>query len=517
MAEETLTPQDTQTQAADSGDPTPVANPDGIAEQSPPKLQQKVEITDAGPCKKHVKVIIDRAQIDARFEEKFSELMLQERPQVRGFRPGKAPRKLIERQFRDQVAEEIKRELLMASLEQLANDHLIAPISPPNLDPFALSIPPEGPFIYEFDVEVRPEFDLPPYKGLKIRRPVHTFTAEEIEREKRRLLEPHGQIVPKEGDPPVAEYDDYISGDLTILHNGNELRSLKETQLKVEPRLVFKDGVSRDFGEKVRGASPGETREFTITLSDEIPAPQLRGQTLQARLTVHEVKTVRLPDLTPEFLENTFGVRTPEALDEYVRTLLERRLELIQRQQARQQVLELLAGSANWELPQDLLRRQARKVLQRHILEMQNAGLGEEQIQGRMRMLQMEALRTTARDLKEHFVLQKIAEAENIEITDEDIDAEIERLALRQGVPYRKMKARVEKEDLAEVIAAQLLERRALDLILAHADYEDYEWKPTAEDQPVATMTAEAAPAAATAPAETTGSEPNDTLAPPQS
>src|SRR5262245_51554485 len=143
-------------------------------EEGPIKLQQTVEISDVGPCKKHVKVTVDRGAIDKRFEERFTELTLSDQPQVRGFRPGKAPRKMIERQYYDSVADEIKSQVLMASLEQLAEDQAISPLSPPDFNPGLLNIPKEGPFVYEFDIEVRPEFELPEYKNMTLRKPVHT-------------------------------------------------------------------------------------------------------------------------------------------------------------------------------------------------------------------------------------------------------------------------------------------------------------------------------------------------------
>src|SRR6266508_1005087 len=160
-----------------------------VEHEGPIKLQQMVEIKDVGPCKKHVKVTVDRGAIDERFNERFTELTHSDQPQVRGFRPGKAPRKIIERQYYESVAEEIKSQVLMASLEQLAEEQTIAPLSPPEFDPTVLNIPKEGPFVYEFDIEVRPEFELPEYKGMKLRRPVHTYTPAEVEAEKKRLLE----------------------------------------------------------------------------------------------------------------------------------------------------------------------------------------------------------------------------------------------------------------------------------------------------------------------------------------
>jgi trigger factor len=473
--------------ADDATPDTPADAPATVTVEAPVKLKQAVEIKDVGPCKKHVKVTVEREQIDERFDEKYTELVQSDQPQVRGFRPGKAPRKLIEKQYHESVAEEVKTQVLMASLEQLAEEQAISPLSPPELDPYAIAIPKDGPFIYEFDIEVRPEFDLPDYKGLSLRRPTHTFTAAEVEAEKRRLLEPYGQLVPKE--PPVVALNDYLTADVVISFNGKEINKLNEVRVKAEKQLALSDGVAADFGAKMVGAKPGDVRDVEIELSQELGAEQLRGRKVQARFSVKDVKTIRQPELTAELLE-VFSVSTPDALDEFVRTLLERRLEYTQRQVARQHVLEKLASGANWELPQDLLRRQARKTLQRRLMEMKNAGMSDEQIKGRRRLLEQDVLKTTAAALKEHFVLQKIAELEKIEIEDDDLDAEIERIADQSGESFRKVKARMEKEDLMEALATDLLERKALDLVLAGATYEDYEWKAEEQGADVATVEA---------------------------
>src|SRR5207253_1727427 len=158
---------------------------------------------------------------------------------------------------------------------------------------------------------------------------------------------------------------------------------------------------------------------------------------------------------------------------ERIRVLMERRLEYLQRQSAREQVLAEIAAAANWELPQDLLMRQARKALGRKIMEMRSGGISEEEIRGRQRLLQQDTLQSTALALKEHFVLQKIAEVEKIDIDDDDIEAEIERLADQTKESPRRVRAQMEKEDLLDTLAAQLIERKALDLILDSAEYED--------------------------------------------
>jgi len=494
MADETP-----ENQEANSGTVTV----DAPGQEGPIKLKQTVELRDVGPCKKHVKVTVDRELIDERLDEKFTEIVRSDQPQVRGFRPGKAPRKLIEKQYHDSVAEEVKTQVLMASLEQLADEQIIAPLSPPDLDPNAIKLPEEGPFIYEFEIEVRPEFDLPDYKGLKLRRPTHSFTDAEVETEQKRLLETYGQLVPKE--PAVVAINDYLTADVTISFRGKEINTLKEVRVKVEKKLALSDGVALDFGAKVVGAKPGDVREVDITLGDDLGAEGLRGQNVQASFTIKDVKTIRQPELTPELLETAFGVSTPESLTEFVKTVLERRLEYTQRQSARGQVLELIGAAANWELPQDLLRRQVRKTLQRKVMEMKNSGMSDEQITGRRRLLEQDAMKNTASALKEHFVLQKVAEVEKIEIEEDDIDREIERIADRSGESPRRVRARMEKDDLMEALATDLLEQKALDLILSGATYEDYEWNAEeSKGDEISTMTGEAMPEAEAKAAEAT-------------
>jgi trigger factor len=479
MADDTPTPGEGEGEAA-------------VAAPEMTKLPQQVEITDAGPCKKHVKVTVERAAIDARMDEKFSGLMVETPAHVPGFRPGKAPRKIVEKKFFKEVAGEVKTEVLMASLEQLAEDQQLSPLSPPDLDPGAVVIPEEGDFVYEFNIEVRPEFDLANYKGLKLRRPTHAFTDAEVAKEKKRLLEPFGQIVPKDG---AVELDDLVTADLVIKGaDGKEVNKLSEVRFKVEPRLALSDGVAESFGKQIAGAKPGDTRTIDITLSQELTNEAMRGTTVKADFTVKDVKTVRSPELTPDLLSE-FGVRTAEQLDELIRARLDRYLEYMQRQAARQQVLEQLAGNANWDLPRDLLQRQARKTLQRRVMEMRNAGMTDEQILGRRRVLEQDAVRSTAVALKEHFVLQKIAETEKMEVEDADIEAEIDRIADQTGESPRKVRARMDKEDLIEALATELLERKALDLVLSNAEYEEYELTPAEKDPgEVATVEAQAAP-----------------------
>src|SRR5207244_6686524 len=185
----------------------------------------------------------------------------------------------------------------------------------------------------------------------------------------------------------------------------------------------------------------------------------LRGQTAKGIVEIKDLKKLRLPELTHEFL-HTFDVHSVDQFREQIRVLLDKRLEYEQRQSAREQVLAQIAAASSWELPQDLLMRQARKHLARKVMEMQEAGMSEDEIRGRQRLLQQDVLRSTELALKEHFVLQKIAEVEKIEVDEEEVNDEIERLADLEGESPRRVRARLEKEELLETLAAQIIERK---------------------------------------------------------
>jgi trigger factor len=386
----------------------------------------------------------------------------------------------------------------MQSLEQLGEDFDVAPLAAPNINPDSLEIPKEGPFIYEFEVEVRPDFELPEYKGLKLKRPVKTFTDQDIEIEERRVLSRWGSLVPKPDG--AAEIGDYLIADMTTRDGDRVLGTLKEISVPIDPRLALKDGVSPRFGEQVKGVKAGEARTVDIRLSDNAAVAELRGKTVQATLDVKEVKSMRLPELTDDFLAG-FGVRTPEQLRETIRVILDRRLEYQQRQSARQQFLQKITEASKWDLPRDLLQRQARSALNKRIVEMRSAGMSEDEIRARVRLMEQDVLQSTALTLAEHFVLQKIAEVEKLDVDQDDIDMEIERIAIQSDESPRRVRARFEREDLLESLATEIVERKALDLILQNAEYEDIPLE--ADEGAVATAEQQAVPGAmhdATAP-----------------
>jgi trigger factor len=444
------------------------------------RLNLDVQISDVGPCKKHLKVTIPRADIEKHFDESVGTMVKE--AIVPGFRPGHAPRKMVENRFRKQIAGQVKQTLLMATLEQIDEEHKLNPISQPDLDVEAIELPTDGPMFFEMDVEVRPEFPLPAYKALTLKSPVRTLTEADIDAQVKAFQERNAEIVPKfEG---VAEVGDYITADLIFQRDGVTLNEAKEIQFRLQSELRFQDGTVPELDKVLVGVQPGDVKVADAKIGSASPDPSLRGTTIQVTFNVLDLKMLRLPELDANFFAR-IGFDDLNDLREALRGVLERRFEYQRRQSVRDELLAKLIQETPFDLPADLVNRQEKSTLRRLAMELRQGGLSDTDIRAREAELRANAHETTLKSLKEFFLLAKIAEAEDIKVEDEDLEDEIELIAARTEESARRVRARVEKDGLADALASQILERKTIDRILQYVKLEEV---PQVDDKAVETL-----------------------------
>jgi trigger factor len=434
------------------------------------KLQLDVKITEPSACERHVTVTIPREDIDRYFEAEYDELV--PKAEVPGFRPGRAPRKLVVNRFKDTVGDQVKGKLLVDCMEQVSDDHKFAAISEPDFDLDAVVLPDDGPMTFEFTLEVRPEFDLPTWKGLTIDKPVYTVSDDKITAHLKRVLNRFAKLSPREGG---AEPGDYLTLNIRFLLDGETLSSVQDQTVPLRPKLSLRDAELDSFGELMAGVQKGDKRETTITLSEDLEDEARRGQTVQVEFEVTDVDALELPKLTPGFLTEIGGFESEEELRDFVRGELERQAEFQQQQEMRKQITSQLTATAQWDLPPNLLRRQAGRELQRMMLELRSAGYSDEAIQQHANQLQRNTLQHTSAALKEHFILEKIAEEEKIDAEGDDYDKEIARIADQSGTSPRRVRSRLEKRGEMDALRNQVVERKVIELITAHALVRDKE------------------------------------------
>lgn len=445
----------------------------GQAEES--RLDLKVEVSSKGPCNRHVRVCVAEADIKKCRQQAL--MTISESASVPGFRPGHVPAELLSRRFRRELADQVRQQILMQSLEQLSEDKTLDPINEPDFDVESLDIPDSGDFEYEFDVEVRPEFELPNYRGLKLKR-------EKVNNRDQRI------------DEMLEQFRDYrtryesatdetiglgsrIDAKFEFSSGGATFARLTQMVL-VRPVLRFQDGEITGFDKLVTGAKVGDSRETTVKISTEATDPKYRGETLSVKLTITDHEKV-VPTPIDDALAESYGYASLEELREVAASTIDRRIDVEHRRSVRGQVIAQITDSAKWELPEKLLRRQFENALRRDLLELEQSGYSQEEILSRSYEIRQRAMENTSQALKEHFVLDKIATKENIEVGPVDIESEIAQMALGQGETPRRVRARLEKSGMIDNLSAQIRERMAIDLIVENATFEEVDAPPAVD------------------------------------
>jgi trigger factor len=189
-----------------------------------------------------------------------------------------------------------------------------------------------------------------------------------------------------------------------------------------------------------------------------------------------------LPEITPAFLQEVGDFEDEAEFREFVRESLERQAKYREQQAVRKAVVHLLTDNASFELPKDLVRRQTTRELQRKVLELRRSGFSEDQIRGYVNAIRQNAQAETEVALREHFILEQIAEELNLEAAAEDYDAEIELIAQQSGEAPRRIRARLEKSGQMDALRNQIVESKVIESIIAEADVTEEKLQPKADD-----------------------------------
>ena len=456
-------PADTQTPPDEQAE-----QPDEQADQPEAKLTITAQVEDLGPCKKRLYVEVDRKHVDEKLAAALNQMV--ETATVPGFRRGRAPQALVAKRFRREMGDQVKGELVGAAFEQALTEQDLALLSQPDMKLEDIKLPDDGPLTFEAEIEVRPQFDLPDYSDVEILRPIVSVTDEQVDEAVDSLRDRGARLVPKTDEP--AEAGDVLVVDLTLTLADRTIKQEKDLSVRMGPTLRLRDVTLDGFQDAVAGARPGDERVCEGRMSEQYDDADLAGKRVQCTVSVKDVKRVERPELD----ERTIGDMGFESV-EALRDALRERLTAQQQRQSvnacREQVYDHLLKQADWDLPEDLVAREAERLAARRRLDLTMAGVTESQVDEHMDELVASSQQRAVRQLKSYFILDKIAEKEGVTVEPADLDAQIATLASRANESPRRIRARLENQDRLGLVEIQVLEQKTVDRILADATHTD--------------------------------------------
>lgn len=391
---------------------------------------------------------------------------------VPGFRPGKVPRPVLEARFGGARAlrAEAVREALPDLYQQAVVEANLEPIAPPEID--VTSSVEAGPLTFDAVVQVRPIVAIPGYQGLRVEIPAITVSDEEIDQQVDRMRDTDAELV--EVGRPAAD-GDHVTIDLHGSGVGGEESGTDD--------YVYEVGSGRvvpELDETLHGARPGDVLTFTAR-------PAGAGIDVAYRVLVKQVREKRLPALTDEWAEESSDFGTLEELRADLRTRIGK-VKIVQAQFALQaNALSALAQLVDEaEVPEVLVDEEVRRRLHdlEHRLADQRVTLPQFlAASGRTPEELLQELRTAGReDVKGDLALSALAEAEQIEVTDEDLDKGIARMAERVGAEPGQLRSRLEHDDKIAAVRSEQRKLKAMDWLLDHVELVDAEGQPVSRD-----------------------------------
>ncbi|HLL70870.1 MAG TPA: trigger factor [Pyrinomonadaceae bacterium] len=465
----------------------------------------KTEVVDVSPTKKELKIEIDAQDVRAELErvtERYAAAV-----SVPGFRKGRAPGSVVRQRYKNEIRGEVVQNLVPQAINDAINESALNVIGEPDIhlsNDEALEKLGEQPLSIHAHVEVLPDVALGEYKNLEVARRTRPVTDETVEEMISNLREQSASLQPVEDR--AAEAGDTV----TVNFTGKYIEPPSEEDIKAEDVEVVLggEGVLADFTEQLTGTKPDDVKTFRVSYPEDFSSKGLAGKVIDYTATVTAVRRKELPEVDDEWAK-TFGeeIDSEATLRVKLRESLEERARVESEHRLRDEVMGKLIEAHEFEVPESLVKSQARRLLESTVRDMMQRGvdprrqeLDWENLQG---MLEAQA----TEDLRGSILLERIAEAEEIEPTEEEVEQEIAAIAEGARQSVEQVRAALTKQGGERSIADRLRHRKALDLLVENARVRDEEWREDAPPAEAAPTEQEAAMEEASAKGETQSGE----------
>jgi len=417
-----------------------------------------------------MRVEVEAQAVDAAFEKVTSDF--QRHARFPGFRPGKAPRDRVAKTYAKKIEEETKKELISENFRKAVKDQKLNIVSVPDIEEIQFE---RGQSLqFAATIEIAPEFELPEYRKLPVRREVGQVSEADIERALSVLREQRATYM--DVARPVQQ-EDFVVVNYTGATDGKPLAEL----IPDAPRLAQQDNFwihikpgsfLPGFGEQLVGAQTGEHRSITVEFPANFVSPQLAGQKAAYEVDVVQVKERILPEMNDE-LARVYGAEDLGKLREGVRQDLQNELNFKQRKDVRNQIVRALLERVQFDLPESMVMSETRNVIYDIVRENQHRGVSKENIDKQKDEIYNFASASAKERVKISFLLKRIAEKEGIRVDEPEITQKILLLAHQHQMKLDKLTKQLRDRGGLNELHEEILTTKVLDFLELHAHVEE--------------------------------------------
>ncbi|MGA7624358.1 MAG: trigger factor [Candidatus Acidiferrales bacterium] len=401
-------------------------------------------------CKREIELEIPAENVSKATEKVARDLARVAR--IPGFRPGKAPVTLIRRRFADDIQGEVLQSLVPEYLEKALDEKKLVPVTRPEVDKVEFK---EGePLKFRAIFEVLPEFELGDYKNLDVQVDAVEAGEAQVHKVIEQMRDRAATFVPVEGRP--AQDGDFVLIKLAGMPEGGG-EPVEADNIMCH---IGAEETLESFTENLRGANPGETKKFSSKYPDDYPDQKLAGKTYDYTVDVQAIKEKKLPEVNDEFAKDAAGslpgITTVVELRKKILENLEAAKEEQQSAQAREKILEALVKKHDFPVPEALVEHQMDVRLERTVRSLAVQGVDPQAVNVDWVSMRKRQQDRAVDDVKAELLIDRIADAEKIEATDQDVEKEISTLAERSGESATALRARLTKQGALDRMKSKL-------------------------------------------------------------
>ena len=429
-----------------------------------------VTIENTAPCRKKLRVEVEAGRVAGTRAEILQEF--RKVASIPGFRPGKAPEPMVEKRYAGQIDEELRKRLIPESYREALNEQNLKVVGYPQIE--SVDYQPGHPLVYTAAVDTAPEFPLPDYKGIPVKKKTVVVKEEDIGKTLDSLREQQADFVAVEGR--ALQTGDFAVVNYTGVADGKPISELAPDAKGLGENkdfwlLISPDSFLPGFCDQLLGANAGEKRQVLVDFPADFPQKSLAGKKATFFVDVVALKEKKLPELNDE-LAKKLGAESLEKLTEAVRKSLQAETEGQQDSEMRRQVVEHLLSKVEFELPESLVQQETRGIIYDVVRENSMRGATKEQLEQKKDEIFGFAAKSAKDRLRTSFILDAIAHAEQIKVEEPEIEQRIAQLAQRSRTTPARLKAQLAEKGALGEIEEQILVSKTLDFLVDSAKVE---------------------------------------------
>lgn len=421
-----------------------------------------VKIEDLSPIKKKMSLEIPWDEVKNELNAVYHDLS--KKAKIKGFRPGKIPRKILETYFKDQAESEAATNIVNKYYWQALEERSIVPVSRPEISQEGIKENANYSFSASFEIE--PEFEPKGYKGMELEKEVFKVTDDDV---KKRIDEIKQMFATME---EVTDDRQVIQGDFVVIDFAGSLDGEAYDELKSE-NYFLEIGSGKfipGFEDQLIGSKKGETREVKVTFPDNYHENKFAGKDVIFKVTVNNIREKKLPENDENLIKNFEKYNSFEDFQNDVLKSLEEKVEQMAKMNLQNSITEALIKENDIEAPSALVERQIYYMMADTQQRMVTAGIDEQSVMDFTLKMRDKYKEDAEKIVKSFLLIKKIAEKESLIVEEQDIEQYLQDMAGKSGRDYESLKKMYDDEKKKDSLSMELIQKKVFDFIEKNAN-----------------------------------------------